>query len=122
MCTFNLQLQHPQKKKLKESGKGAVGGEEGGREGEGEGKEKGEERVEKAMNETQAEEEDEDGGVVFEREEGTMEEEEEEEEAGDSKLKEVHSTDYLSDLPLLPDLWHGSNTESLGELWYHLLR
>ena len=95
-------------------------GRERGREGER--REGGKERVEKTVNETQEEEEEEDDGIVFEREEEMIEEEEEDKEAGDSKLKEVSSTDYLSDLPQLPDLWHGSNTESLGELWFHLLR
>ena len=81
----------------------------------------------------EGESEAEDDVVVFEEEiEGAGEERKEtegvngssnpgeEEEGGSANKQDI---DFLHDLSELPNLWQSTeNTQSLGELWYHLLK
>ena len=39
-----------------------------------------------------------------------------------TKLPHVPDIDYLTDLTELQNRWKSTNTQSLGELWYHLLK
>ena len=71
--------------------------------------------------------EDDDEGVVFEEEveeEGGdvgREEQGKKKEESMSRAKE-YVIDYLDNLAELPRHWTDTNTQSLGELWYHMLR
>ena len=72
----------------------------------------------------EGEEEEGEGGVEEMEREGEIEGKQEED--GDENVSTtsppVHEIDYLSDLTELPKHWKSTNTQSLGELWYHLLK
>ena len=65
-----------------------------------------------------------------EEEEEELAEEEDDEDEGEedligeekNKKREPPVVNYLTDLSQLPELWTSTNTESLGELWFHMLR
>ena len=85
---------------------------------EQEGREEEEVVFERDKDEEEEEREGEDAKEGEEVEEGEGEEGEEE---GKPKTNSEFP-DYVRDMSLVRKLWSCSNTESLGQLWYHLLR
>ena len=55
-------------------------------------------------------------------EEGEEEENTGTREVASTNLPQVPDIDYLTDLTELQNQWKSTNTQSLGELWYHLLK
>lgn len=78
--------------------------------------------VEDCEGEEEEERESVEGGMEREGEIEGKEEEDDGDETVSTTSPPVHEIDYLCDLSQLSKHWESTNTQSLGELWYHLLK